>query len=235
MAYCTVDDLRRILPEKVTIGDKNIGTPVPGNSVTGRSNISPAESEYYIEYATQHVDSKLRNMYVVPLRRVKEYETDIMADVHHGTTVTVTVRDSGAFIKGNLIRLQSPSYMETATVFDVPTLTTIRLVSVQYDYSVVDALISTLKFPDPIPTITARFACSFLLDRLFTSEQSPDISKYGATQRNLAINNTDDILTGTVVLMGQDYTGRRFVRGQLMDAYGSPYEKVQKGEDKESA
>ena len=97
MAYCQTSDLSRILPEKVTIGDRNIGTPVPGNSVTGRSNISPAEAEYYIEYATQHVDSKLRNIYVSPLRRIKEYETDIMADIHHGTMVTVTVRDSGAF------------------------------------------------------------------------------------------------------------------------------------------
>jgi hypothetical protein len=234
MAYATVNDLSRLLPEKIKIGDQNIGTPVPGNSVTGRSNISPAESEYYIEYATQHVDSKLRNMYVTPLRRIKEYETDIMADIHHGTTVTVTVRDSGAFIRGNMVRLQAPSYMETATVFDVPTLTTIRLVSVQYDYSVLDGLISTVKYPDPIPTITARFALSFIIDRLWVSEQSPDISSYGATQRNLAINNIDDILTGTIVLMGQDYTGRRFVRGQLMDAYGSPYEKIQKGEDKES-
>ena len=64
--YCTVDDLRRILPEKVAIGDDNIGTPSPGRTATKRSNISPAEAKQYIQYAQQYIDGRLRPYYSCP-------------------------------------------------------------------------------------------------------------------------------------------------------------------------
>jgi len=70
------------------------------------------------------------------------------------------------------------------------------------------------------------------LDRLFVAEQSPDVSQYGKSQRNMARNSMDDILTGEVLLFGQEHTGRRFVRGSVLDAYNSPAE-IQKGEEKE--
>jgi hypothetical protein len=70
------------------------------------------------------------------------------------------------------------------------------------------------------------------LDRLFVSQQSPDVSNYGRTQRNIARDSIDDILSGEVLLFGQEHTGRRFVRGSLFDAYDSPAE-VQKGQEKE--
>ena len=234
MSYCTIDDLKRILPEKVTIGTQNIGTPVPGGGTQGRSNVSPADADYFIKYATAYVDSKLKNIFVTPLRKIKQMETEAAANVTHGNNVNVVVRDSGAFQRGDWVRLQNTQYMETCTIASVTNLTTFILAAVQYDYSETDTLVSIIQYPDPIPTITARFACSFILDKLWTSEQSPDISKYGSAQRNLAINNIDDILTGTILLFGQEQTGRRFVRGTLFDAYGSPYEKTTKGEEKES-
>jgi hypothetical protein len=72
-----------------------------------------------------------------------------------------------------------------------------------------------------------------LLDRIFVSEQSPDVSNYGRTQRNLAKIGLDGIMTGEILLFGQEHTGRRFVRGSLFNAYGSPAE-VNKGDESES-
>ena len=106
MGYCTVDDMQRILPEKISIGDDNIGTPVPGRTQTKRSNITPSEAERYIEYSQQHIDSRLRNFYSCPLRRTKSFETDLGANVSSGTNVSITVNDSGVFVLGNLVRLQ---------------------------------------------------------------------------------------------------------------------------------
>jgi len=67
-------------------------------------------------------------------------------------------------------------------------------------------------------------ACAILLDRLFSAEQSPDVSTYGKTQRNLARDEIDDILSGEIFLFGQEHTGRRFVRGSLFDAFSNPAE-----------
>ncbi len=236
MGYCSVEDLRRILPENVKIGDSNIGTPVPGrsgNQGSKRSNISPEEAERYILYANQHIDARLRPFYECPLRRIKSFEDEILSNISTGTSVTVSVHDSGAFTRGEMVRLQNKSQMETSAIDSVPTLTTVILTSVQNSYTTADgSKISVLEYPDPIPLVAARLACSFILDRLFVAEQAPDVSTYGKTQRNLANNGIDDILAGIVLLFGQEHTGRRFVRGSLIEPFKSPAE-ISKGQDKE--
>ena len=96
MSYCQVDDLKRILPEKVQIGDSNIGTPVPGrpgNQGAKRSNITPAEAEYYIQYAQEYIDGRLRPYYSCPLRRIKSFETDVLSNISPGSSIIVTVND----------------------------------------------------------------------------------------------------------------------------------------------
>jgi hypothetical protein len=234
--YATVDDMRRLLPEKVKIGDQNIGLPSPGrtgNQGSQRSNISPQEAEYYIDYASSYLDARLRPFYACPLRRIKSFETEVLADIVAGVNVTVSVHDSGSFYRGSLVRIQDLNNMETATVVDAPTLTTIRLATVVGNYSTSNnTRISILEYPDPVPLVTAQMAVAFVLDRLWTSEQSPDVSLYGKTQRNLARAQIENILSGEVLLFGQEMTGRRFVRGTLFDAYKSPAE-IQKGADKE--
>lgn len=236
MAYCTVDDLRRILPEKVKIGDSNIGTPVPGrtgNQGSQRSNISPQEAEHYIDYASSYIDGRLRPFYSCPLRRTKSYETDVLSDITAGTGVVVSVHDSGAFIRGATVRIQDKTTMEVCTVTDANAISTVTITSIVNSYSATDNLrISILEYPDPIPIITAQMACAWILDRLFTSEQAPDVSSYGKTQRNLARGQIENILSGEVLLFGQEHTGRRFVRMSLFDKWDSPAE-VQKGAEKE--
>jgi len=232
MSYCTVDDLRRILPASVTIGDRNLGTPSPGISGPKRSNISPAEAEYYIGYAQEYIDARLRPFYSCPLRRIKTFEGELYADVSHGSDVSITVRFSGPFNKGESVRLQDKEKMEIVIVKEVTDTTIFVAETVVYDYSATNSLVSIIEYPDPIRIVTARMACSIVLDRLFSAEQSPDVSQYGKTQRNLARNAIDDILAGEVLLFGQEHTGRRFVRGHVFDAYSSPAE-IQRGEERE--
>jgi hypothetical protein len=238
MAYCTIEDVRRILPEKVSIGDLNIGvaSPVPGrpgNQGSNRSNISPQDAEHYIEYASSYLDARLRPFYSCPLRRTKSYETESLTNIAPGNNITVTVNDSGSFIRGDLVRIQDINNMETAIVVDAPTITTFRLVSVLSSYLTSNnTRISVLEYPDPVPLITAQLAASFILDRIFVSQNSPDVSEFGKTQRNLARGQIENILSGEVLLFGQEMTGRRFVRMSLMDRWSSPAE-VQKGSEKE--
>jgi len=236
MSYCTVEDLRRILPENILIGDQNIGRPVPGrvgNQGSSRSNLSPDEAQRYISDATQYVDSRLRPYYSCPLRRTKSFETEILSDVSPGTSISITVHDSGSFIIGQHVRLQNKYQMETATVSGTPDMTTVTLDSVVNSYlSAEKSRISVLEYPDPIPITVARLACSFILDRLFVAQQSPDVSNYGKTQRNLARNAMDGVLTGEILLFGQEHTGRRFVRGSLIEPFKSPAD-IQRGDERE--
>ena len=232
MAYCSVQDMRNVLPEKISIGDTNIGTPSPGSASTQRSNITPAQAEYYINYAQQYIDSRLRPFYSCPLRRSKVWEGEIESDVSAGPNIQVVVRDSGPFMMGGVIRLQDKTQYENAIIESVPSSITIVLVNVVGNYSATDTKISVLEYPDPVPIVTARLACATVLDRLYSAEQSPDVSSFGKTQRNLARDAIEDILSGEILLFGQEHTGRRFIRGSLYDAYKNPAE-ITKGQEKE--
>ena len=231
--YATIEDMRVLLPETIDIGDSNIGVPSPGRPNTSdRSKLTPTEASHYIRLAEQEVDSRLRPYYVCPLRRVKTFETEIMGNISPGTDIEVRVNDTGVFAIGQMIRLQGPSLMETDEIDSIKNLTTLVVKNVKYSYETYESKISILEFPDPVPLATARLACSYAFDQLFAAEQAPDTSEYGKEQRKLAINSLDSILSGTVLLFGQDHTGKRFVRGSLFDAYQNPTPDFQFGREK---
>jgi len=232
--YCLVSDLQRLLPEKVTIGDTNIGVPVPGRESADRSNFTTAESKQFIQYSQEYIDGILRPIYVTPLRQTKAFETVITADVLAGSSVTVTVRDARVFSVGEVVRLQNSGDMETAEITDVSDTVTFTVDTVVGNYYTANSdQVSILEFPDPIKVTTARFAVSFMLDKLWAAEQEPDVSNYGKSQRNMGRDAIESILAGEIKLFGQEHTGRRFIRGSLIDAYGTPNFDFQKNADNE--
>lgn len=220
--YCSVEDVRKLLPQYVNIGDQNIGTPSPGRPDVKRSNLTPDDTIKFIRLGQQEVDGRLRQFYQCPLRRVKTYETEILQDVNHGSNVKIWVWDTGPFSKFDTLRLQNSDNMELVTVSDIQSEKILVVSSVTGDYTADNSEVSIVEFPDPVPLITARLATAFAFDVLFSAQQSPDISEYGKEQKKLALNALDSILIGTVLLFGQEHTGRRFVRGSLFDAYDAP-------------
>ena len=220
--YCSIDDMRAVLPDNITIGDINIGTPSPGQTATKRDKLTTTQAVKFIKMGQQEIDSRLTSFYIVPLRLVKTYETELMNDLTPGTNKNVKVWSTTSFSKGDGVRLQGPDTMETASVTNVIDAVTITLQTITGTYYAETGKISIIKVPDPIPLITARLAVSYAFDELFSTDQSPNISGYGKEQRNLANNAIDSLLEGSVYLFGQEHTGRRFLRGTLIDAYGSP-------------
>jgi len=229
--YCSITDVKNLLPPSVTIGQTNIGTPSPGKPTSNRDALTPEITIQYIRFATQEVDSRLRPFYVCPLRRVKTFETELLNNISSGQGINIKVHDSGQFAIGDTIRVQEEDF-EATNVIAIPDMFTITVDNLVNNYSS-SSLISVIKYPDPIPLLTARLTVSYAFDKLFASEQSPDISQYGIAQRKLASNDMDSLLSGTILLTGQDHTGRRFVRGSLFDAYKSPTEDFQFGREKE--
>jgi len=232
--YCTVTDVKQFLPPPVTVGGNNIGTPNPGRpNEANRDKITPDQIIYFIRYAQQEIDSRLNPFYACPLRRIKTHEVEPRNNITAGTGVKISVFDSTVFAEHDLVRIQDNSGSETATITNVPNFQTIVVNSLSYNYDVDESLISILKFPDPIPTIAARLTVSYAFDRLFNAEQAPDISQYGVAQRTLAMNAMDGILTGSILLVGQDHTGRRFIRGSLYDGFKGPVADYQFGREQQ--
>jgi hypothetical protein len=240
MSYASLDDLTALLPENITIGD------VVGPSVVSprRSTIATKVAERHLLFAIQHVDASLSSIYVTPLRRVIVERSPIVHNMLPSST-DVMVADVTGFRVGECVRLSDTNGSEISRIAAIPTtfddgggpicntrhLTLASPTLNAYD-SGSSAVIEMLVYPEPVTKMTASFALSFIYDKLFTTDGSPDVSNFGKTMRNNSREMLEDIITGVTRLKGQQYVGRRFVRQQLFDGVKTPVE-YSRGQSKE--
>jgi hypothetical protein len=234
MAYCTIEYLKTLLPRSVTIGDNTITTPTI--TATKADTIATQTAWRFLNLATQYIDSRLRQIYVCPLRRIKALDMDLVADASTNNDY-LQVYDSGHFTMDASIKVSDYNGGDSYTVnkiFDNDLHKIGVTPNLARDYLLTDnPKVYLIEYPDPIPMITAQVCIGLMFDKIFVAEQSPDISNYGKTQRSQASSALDDILTGVIRLEGQDHTGRRFARISLRDTYSNTAE-VQHGRDRET-
>jgi hypothetical protein len=236
--YCTIDDVKRLLPKALTVGDSNL----TGQEVIqrqGRANDVTIETvRRYIGFAAQYIDSRLRPVYTVPLRRIKTIEQDIPQDIKAGSQV-IKVSDGAVFSQGGLVRISDNNGSElysVKTLYDEPQLINSIELERKVDrpyYMSASPRISIVEFPDPVPLMCARYAVSMIIDKVFVADQSPNETSFGKLQRTLAANDIDDLMTGQIKLQGQEHSGYRFVRTSMKDSWKSPVADMQLGRGKE--
>jgi len=228
MAYASLEDMRAMLPENVTIG--NVTAINVSNA--RRSTISTDVAYRYLTYASQTIDSRLSTLYLTPLSRVVEAKSPIISNMLPSST-DVMVDDIMPFRPGACVRLSDTNGEEISYIASIPEEfdDTCNVNHLQlrtptrnaYD-SGSDATIEMIVYPDPVTPMTARLAVSLMFDKLFTADGSPDVSSYGKSLRNMARESLDAILTGQTRLKGQEFIGRRFVRQTLFDGFKIPGE-----------
>lgn len=220
--YCNLNQVTKLLPDNITVGTNNLGTPYPGQAPS-RDKVTPDDIRMFVHFASQEIDSRLSSFYVCPLRRIKSVETPVLNEISSGTNVSVEIHDSNVFSIFDTVRIQDDYNTELTTIASIPNHSTLVLSNLVNSYEMKNAsLISIIEFPDPIPLICARLSASYIYDRLFAAEQAPDASNYGVEQRKLAARSMDSVLDGTIRLFGQEHTGRRFIRGSLLDVWKTP-------------
>lgn len=236
MAYCTVNFMRSILPKTITIGDTNITSPVV-NKPGPTNTIDTRTAQFYINFASQEIDSRLSTVYVVPLKRIKVTEVSLVENCQRGSK-TIKVEDNGAFKSGVLVRIGDLYNTEISEVdrlpeeaYDINTVTLLKETSRNYTLGN-QSIVGIIAYPDPIPLLCARVAVATIIDKIFVSDQDPDISRYGSSLRTLSATALDEIMAGSVRLNGQDHVGRRFVRMSLRDTMNTSAE-IQRGSGKE--
>jgi hypothetical protein len=228
--------MRALLPKVITIGNDNVTTPVlnkPGTAAT----IDTRTAQLFINFASQEIDARLSTVYLVPLKRTKVHEQDLASDCQAGSKV-IRVVDNGAFKAGCLVKIGDDNHSEINEVdilsdnaYSITEVTLVQAVSRNYTRGN-SSILSLVAFPDPIPLACARMAVAAIIDKQFVSEQNPDISNYGKSQRTLAAAALDEIMAGAIRLNGQEFVGRRFVRTQLWDTHKTSAE-IQRGGGKE--
>ena len=232
MAYTTILYLNTMMPKNVTIGSTTITSPTITQPQA--NTIATTTAQRYLNLATQYIDSRLRGIYVCPLKKMKILEADLTQTIVAGTNYLM-VEDSGYFNLDSMVRVTDDVGSETYTVNEIfdndrnkigITPVTTRVYNLSNN-----PVVNLLEYPDPIPLICAQICIGMLFDKIYSTQQ-PDLSNFGKAQRTQGSNALDDILQGVIRLEGQDQTGRRFARSSLRDTISTTVE-IQHSRDKE--
>ena len=189
-----------------------------GNSVS--STIQPEDVEQYIRWADENIDAWLRDNYRTPLKRVNRGCYPLAADVTAGDDF-VLLADNTRFNPGDVVLIRNATSNQELTIDTIPDKTRINFtLPITLSYLAADTNIERLRYPDPIPKMSARLAAAYFFDKFFSAQQDPNESNYGKYLRTLAFQDMNLIKSGAIRLdipEAGDYIGRRYYNQVLDD------------------
>ncbi len=222
MGYSTKIEVAMELASVLTSGNPT-GSPVQalisiGNTLT--DTVSDLEMQAFIRTADSEIDALIGSIYMTPLTRVIEGSFPILVNVTAGDT-QIILKDATRFNIGEALLIRSASSSQELVVLDLPNVNTIDVVlPVTNSYVAASSLVDRLRFPDPIPKISARLAAANIYDKHFAAEAEPNQSEFGNQLRAMAYEQINGILAGAIPLTIPEagmYVGRRYKKMSLMD------------------
>lgn len=226
MGYATRQEVILTLANVMTSGN-----PAPGPSglmpVTsiGKSitDTVPDDVLYqFIRYADQNIDASLSSIYRVPFERVNEGTYRLGLDITAGDDDAV-LQDATKFIVGDLVLVRDDVNWQEVTVSAIPSETTLTFSTpLVKSYLAVDTTVERIRYPDPIPKISARLSAAAIYDKYFAAQVEGNQSDFGKVLRDLAYMDVNQVLSGAIRLQIQDanmFMGRRYYNHALGDVF----------------
>jgi hypothetical protein len=231
MAYSTPTEAKIALANALTSGNPAAPGPQPITDIqnTLTATIPVAEFLQYIRWADQEIDAALSGVYKVPLKRVNVGTFSLAVDVTAGDGLTpanaIVLKDATRFLPDDVIYLRDSISLEELVIASVLdeyriTVTTPAINS----YLAVNSRVERIRYPDPIPLVSAKMAAAHLYDKYFAAQVDGNKSEYGVRLRQDAVDDLNNVLSGTVRLLIADanvYTGRRYYNAALDDAHST--------------
>lgn len=225
MGYSTRFEFEQALANVLTTAnpdpsavDNTIAITSIGNEIT--DTIADAEVQQYIRWADENIDAWLRDIYRTPLKRVNRGSYPLAADVTAGDSFAL-LNDNTRFNVGDVVLIRDGTNSQEMTIDAIPNK--IRLdftLPITLSYLAADTNIERIRYPDPIPKVSARLAAAYFFDKQFAAQQDPNTSNYGQYLRKLAYSDINSITSGKIRLAIPDagqYIGRRYYNLVLDD------------------
>lgn len=232
MGYSNEIEVQLELASVLTSGNPVPGSPIKPMIAVGKSltdTVPITEIQAYIRTADQIIDASVSSIYQIPLSRVNAGSFDLLVSALVGDGQLI-IKDSTIFTQGDLVVIRSAGGSQELTVTGFPNDNTLSISPpLSSNYAAGLSIISRLRYPDPIPKISARIAAANLYDKHFAAQVEPDQSDFGIKLRQLAYDDLNEILAGSEKLLvpeaGQ-YVGRRYQNMALLD---TPSTKAESG------
>jgi hypothetical protein len=222
MGYCTVAQVDRVLAQALTTASpQNLTTPGRLTHIarTRRLGLIPDDDvQYYIQLSDAHINAGCSQHYKTPFRELCDFETTLTADIDEYTD-GFTLTEYGALVPGDILVITDGEVTEKVEIEDIVDgiITTVTPVADVFDSTT--TRIMRVKFPDPIPFISARLTAAAIYDRIAKAQQEPGKSDYSEIVRQQALNDLNNIREGRTILHGVPRIGWRFANPTLVDRY----------------
>lgn len=180
--------------------------------------------DQYISWADNEIDAALNQLYLTPFCEKGDFETCLFANIDAYNDYIVTEYSCGLNI-GDSVVLKNGDNEERHIINDIIDTTTRTvfetLEPIGFDFPAGSRLIR-IKYPDPIPFISASKAAAYIYDKYFMSQSDPNESEFGKYLRKQAEQNLNNILEGRTILHGVKRRGRRLYNPNIIDQYSLP-------------
>lgn len=228
MGYCSRVDITKTIAQALTSATAD--SPDDFGSLqnlinignTFDKNLIPDDTvDYYIQLADQEIDGLLSELYKTPFCEKVDFEGVLYSDMDEYNPYIV-VEDRCPLASGDLILLKYGDISERHEIDEVIGIGTFSTVSSINYFFPQGTRILRMSYPPPLRFVSARLASASIYDKYFSSEASPNTSKFGELMRGLAYDRINDIIGGRVILHGAHRIGRRFYNPNLVDEYSLP-------------
>ena len=171
----------------------------------------------------EFINGILSELYKTPLCEIADFETEIYASVSEYNDYLVINRNCPLEVGDTIILIDDNNNIEERHIISEIVGDNMYQTEepLQYEFPSGSRLIR-VKFPDPLPVISARLSTANIYDKYFSSQSSPNTSDFGEKLRQLARADINNILNGRAILHGQQRIGRRFFNPTLTDQYDLP-------------
>jgi len=221
MGYATRQEVILALANALSMGNPSTpGTLVDITSVgsTISDSVTEAQLNQYIRWGDQQIDGALSALYRTPLRRVNRGTFRLALNATAGDT-QIILEDATRLTEGDAILIRDTVNSQQVTVSGILDDNQVTLATpLLHSFDLLDTAVESIRYPDPVPYISARFAAATLYDRHFASQVQGNQSDFGKYLRRLAFDNLNLVLSGAVRLEladAGDYTGKRYYNQAL--------------------
>jgi len=225
MAYSTRQEVIQALANALSQGSPS----TPGILVDVLSvgklvsdTVNDTQIAQYQVWADENIDAWFSSIYQTPFQRVNRGSLDLGDDVDPADT-SIILLDTTRLTVGDVVLLRDSSdgHSQQLTIASIPTDNKINIIgAVVLEYPALTSKIERIRYPDPIPKMSARYAAALLYDKHFAAQVEGNKSEYSTYLRKLVQDDADNILRGTIKLAIPDaglYMGRRYYNAALDD------------------
>lgn len=225
MGYSTRTELIQALANALSQGSPQAPGTVFDVTTVGKNvadTVSDDQIFQYLKWADENIDASISSIYQVPLQRVNYGTYFLGSDIFAGDT-GIVLPDATRFTEEDvvLVRDTISGISQQMTILSIDGDTTLNFTTpVAASYSLLTATVERIRYPDPIPKMSARLAAAYLYDKHFAAQVEGNESDYGKYLRRLVYSDMNNILSGAIRLLIPDatgYVGRRYYNPTLDD------------------